>query len=159
MYEVNSVPRLFKSFRNKPFTVFSKFFSISHSQITKTLQLSLRNALVCIASFFLFLSSFICQNSTLLDGILPSLQSLWKCQKHPCTNTTDLYFWNTMSGLPGRPFTWILYLSPHLKSSERNILSGLVFLPLIFRITLLLFLFVQISTALRYNFMLLNEVY
>jgi hypothetical protein len=78
------------------------FFFTSHSQTTIVLHPISCNAANPCASLSALRFNLVCQYSRFDTGILPSLQSWWKCQKQPCTKITALYLGNMISGCPGR---------------------------------------------------------
>lgn len=74
----------------------------THSQTTATRQPAPSNAEVCLTSLSTFLANFDSHESTFEEGFVQNLHSGCRCQKQPCMKTIALYFFNTMSGLPGR---------------------------------------------------------
>ncbi len=76
---------------------------VSHSHTTRTFQPSSRNSRSLRLSRFTLASNFCCQKSTRVWGVLAFEQFRCRCQKQPCTKIAFLCFWNTMSGVPGRP--------------------------------------------------------
>ena len=98
----------------------------SHSQITMTLQPSLRRSAWLRASRTTFLRNLFSQYSTFVFGLDAILQEGWRCQKHPCTKITDRYFGKTMSGQPGRSFRWRRKRNPSPWAMRRTASSGFV---------------------------------
>ncbi len=62
-----------------------------------------------------------------------------------------LCFLNTISGLPGKPLWWILYLKPWAKRNLLTMSSGFVFFAFILPIISLLFFFVKMSGILEFR--------
>jgi len=83
----------------------NSFFSVSHPHTTINCQPKALNSSACRLSRSTFLLNFSCQNSVFEEGIVMALQPGCRCQKHPRTSTTVLYFGRTMSGCPGRLLT------------------------------------------------------
>ena len=71
-------------------------------------------------------SNLSAQNLFRLFGEYANLQFLWRCQKHPFTNTTLRNLGRTMSGQPGRRLTWMRKRNPNLCSRDRTASSGFV---------------------------------
>ena len=98
----------------------------SHSQITIKRQPSSLRFLSVFLSRSMFRANFSCQNSTLVDGVVACRHPGWRCQKHPRTSMTVLYFGNTMSGCPGRVLTCSRKRKPCRNRNERTLSSGVV---------------------------------
>ncbi len=101
----------------------------SHCHTMITRQPRFLNSFCLSLSRSMFWLNFSFQNSTLVDGVVEYLQFVCLCQKQPCTKITVRCFGNTISGVPGSSFTWILNLYPNRCSRERIFFSGLVFFP------------------------------
>ena len=127
-------PPVLRSSHRSPFltsshiflTTLSMSFSILCSQILITFQPMCRNLAKFRWSLFRVSSIFFFQN---FGYLCFHCGNLYPCQKSPSKNTTSLAFGKTMSGLPGRFLTCFRKRKPRLCSSDRTILSGLVFLP------------------------------
>lgn len=76
-------------------------FSISHSHKISTFHPNFFKFFTWSLSLLIFRSSLVFHFSCPVLGIVPSLQPLCKCQKHPWTKTTFLYLGRTISGWPG----------------------------------------------------------
>lgn len=107
------------------------FFFSSHSHTVITFQPACLSKVLFRISLSLFPLIFSVQNSVLVLGITKYLQSWCPCQKQPFTKIMVLYFFSTISGLPGSFRSFILYLKPSLKSSFLSSISGLASLLLI----------------------------
>ena len=77
----------------------------------------------------MFPDIFSLQNSVLVAGNVDFLQFSCPCQKQPFTKITALYLGKTMSGLPGKFFTFFLNLNPLENRYFLTKISGLVSLP------------------------------
>lgn len=78
-------------------------FRKAHSQIVATRQPSARSTSRTALSRATFDPNFACQNFERVTGVVAKRHPSCRCQKHPCTKMTALYFGNTRSGLPGMP--------------------------------------------------------
>lgn len=76
-----------------------------HSQIVITLQPDFFSASLLRSSLLRLASILLRQNSVLVRGMVPSTSC--PCQKHPWMKITMPYLCNTMSGVPGNPFTFL----------------------------------------------------
>lgn len=76
-----------------------------HSHTVITRQPDFFNASLLRSSLLRLASIFLRQNSVLVRGMVPSTSC--PCQKHPWIKITMLYLRNTMSGVPGNPFTFL----------------------------------------------------
>jgi len=83
-----------------------------HSHTVATRQPSCLRSASFRRSRATFSLNFCCQNLRFDDGVAARMQAGCRCQKQPCTKTTARYLGNTKSGLPGRSFTFSLYLNP-----------------------------------------------
>lgn len=102
---------------------------IWHSHTTIILHPNCLNSRLTRTSRAVLLLNFCCQKRWFDLGLYASLHFACRCQKHPCTNTTDLYFGRTISGLPIRSRRCSRNLNPRRCNKERMISSGAVFLP------------------------------
>jgi hypothetical protein len=101
-----------------------------HSQISMTRQPLLVSFCMLRVSRSTVWRNLSAQNSVRVAGTVANLQPMWRCQKQPCTNMHVLYLARTISGQPGRFFTWILNLNPLRCRNRRTFNSGIVFFPL-----------------------------
>ena len=99
--------------------------------ITIVFQPIARNSSRTRASRALFRFSFSVHHSTRVRGGRNSGQPSCPCQKQPFTKIAVLYLRNTISGVPGRRFTFTRKRKPQWNRYLRTIISGFVFLPLI----------------------------
>jgi len=99
---------------------------IWHSQTTISFQPSILIASAFFLSRVTFCSNFVFQKAIFELGMVASLHPGWRCQKHPRTSMTVLYFGKTMSGCPGRFFTCRWNRNPCIWRNERTTISGLV---------------------------------
>lgn len=102
---------------------------IAHSQTTATRQPSARRSSTALPSRATVAANFSLQNSWFEDGTAASLQSLCRCQKHPCTKTAASKRGSKMSGRPGKSRACRRYRNPSLCSRFRRSNSGLVSRP------------------------------
>jgi len=119
------------NFEIMPASVCSGAVDSSHSHTVKTCQPADCNSLSFNLSRATVPENFSSQNSCLALGVYAYLHPSCRCQKHPCTKMTVLYFGNTMSGLPANLLLCVLNRKPARCSRERSASSGLVSLPLI----------------------------
>lgn len=82
------------------------FFN-SHSQTMMTDQPLASSCRQTSSSRCLLRVIFAVQNSVLVLGVVAFLQSLWPCQKQPCTKITVWYLGRTISGVPGRRLSFM----------------------------------------------------
>ena len=101
-------------------------FCNSHCQTTIRFQPSSFSCFSVFLSRSTFRLNFSCQNSTFVDGVVVWRHPGCRCQKHPRTSITVLYFDKTISGCPGRTFTWSWKRNPCRKRNERTTSSGFV---------------------------------
>ena len=99
--------------------------------VTIVFQPIARNSSRTRASRALFRFSFSVHHSTRVRGGRNSGQPSCPCQKQPFTKIAVLYLRNTISGVPGRRFTFTRKRKPQWNRYLRTIISGFVFLPLI----------------------------
>lgn len=98
--------------------------AVAHSQTTATRYPSDMSAAIFLWSRSTLAANFACQKTSRVFGIAALPQPAWRCQKQPRTKTTALWRDRTMSGLPGLPRPWILYLKPHQCRAFRMNISG-----------------------------------
>ena len=102
-----------------------------HSQTIAKRHPNDKRASPTILSRSMLAANLVCQYSGCVAGVVAYRQSLWRCQKQPCTKTTAQYFGKTRSGQPLISFACTRYRSPRACSARLNTISGLVFFPLI----------------------------
>ena len=108
----------------------SRFFAFSsHCQTVITLYPISLSFWIFPLSLIMFLDIFSLQNSVLVAGNVAFLQFSCPCQKHPLTNIIVLYFGKTISGFPGKSFTFFLNLNPLENKYFLTKISVLVSLP------------------------------
>lgn len=78
-------------------------FLRAHAQTVATRQPSAKACRRTAASLATFASNLDSQNSLRVAGTVLKRHPAWRCQKHPCTNTTARWRGRTMSGRPGIP--------------------------------------------------------
>lgn len=100
-----------------------------HSHTTTTLQPASLKAAWFRRSRAAFPSNFSTQKARLLLGVVQFLHPRCRCQKHPWTKTTVLYFGMTMSGRPGSPLPCRRNRYPIRCNRLRTIISGVVSFP------------------------------
>ena len=100
-----------------------------HSQTTMTCHPSASSAESFFASRSALCWSLSCQKPQFDAGIVAFLHPGWRCQKHPRTSITVLYFGRTISGRPGRSFAWTQKRKPCQWRYDRTTISGFVSLP------------------------------
>lgn len=112
----------------------------------KTLTPDLRSCRALRRSRLLFSSIFSLQNRAFAFGrFVPFRQSLWPCQKQPCTKTATLRSGKKKSGVPGRLESFWLKLTASSVNNSSATLSGVVFLVRIDCISFRRFRFVKRS--------------
>src|SRR5690348_15081470 len=92
----NVVPFGMEAHRYFPFLIsLASLFRLDsfnwQAQITTTCQPSFSNCAVTFASRRILDANLSCQNAGLLAGVVVKRQSLWRCQKQPCTKTVVRY--------------------------------------------------------------------
>lgn len=103
----------------------------SHSQITITFQPNTWSFISASLSRSQVALIFCSHHSERVLGSTKQRQPLCPCQKQPFTKITVLYLGRTMSGFPGRVFTFRRYRNPLANRNLRTSISGWVCLPLI----------------------------
>src|ERR1700733_2637156 len=99
--------------KSESFVATSLFFPILHPQTTRTRQPAARNCLFTRASRWMFFVILFLQNTTFDKGGRPR-GHLWPCQKQPWMKMTMRLVGNTISGVPGKSFLWILKRYPRV---------------------------------------------
>jgi hypothetical protein len=99
--------------------------------MTNTRQPSLARSCKCCRSLRVLSSNFFFQKALCVLGEYANEHLSWRCQKQPCTRTTDFKRGRTMSGHPGNLRTCRRKRNPIRCSNERMATSGFVFFALI----------------------------
>ena len=99
--------------------------------MTNTRQPSWARSCKCCRSLRILPSNFLFQKALRVLGEYANEHSWWRCQKQPCTRTTDFRRGRTMSGHPGNLRTCRRKRNPIRWSNDRTVSSGLVFFALI----------------------------
>ena len=131
------------------FLLIFSVLAVSHSHSTRVFHPCPSNSLVTISWRSTVFWNFFVQKSCLLFGVYAYLQPGCRCQKHPWTKITALYFGKTMSGQPVSVLTWRRNLYPILWSRDRTMTSGFVSLPRILDMFQLRFSLVNLSIQLK----------
>ena len=112
------------------FSVFSGSDPFSwHYQITITFHPNAFSWFSASLSRFWVPEILSIHHSVRVLGITKYRQPSCPCQKQPLINSTVLYLGKTISGFPGRVFTFSLYLKLLANKNCRTSISGFVFFP------------------------------
>lgn len=104
-----------------------------HCQTTRYFHPRARSFRLFILSRAALPSIFVRQNVLRVAGIEARLHLLWPCQKQPWTKITRLCRGSTMSGRPGKRFSYRRNRYPMRRIIERTRLSGAEFFDPILR--------------------------